>query len=304
MDPASALHDEHFLGLREQIKHHVHQGHLDAALELCDQAVAWTQGRGDHQAADLATCNRASVLVALGRGDEVLRELQAILLRSFDPVNRFAAAYDVAKIFDVKQNFSKSLFYARLALENALKSSDHRLVTRAHNLVGNTLVAESYFEDALSHYVQALAVNTASELRDRMVILGNAGYCQIILGQYREGFRSLFQGLRAMRRINPDQVGPRIPLHLSLAFGYLELGRYQRSRAHAALALGEAERIGDRELVKKALYILGEAMKLVGEDFKAYRLFARLRDEFFPDHHGLADLLMATETHKLINLMA
>lgn len=304
MHPASALHDEHFLSLREQIKSHVHQGRLDDALGLCEQAVSWAQKRGDRQAADLASCNRASVLVALGRGDEVLRELQGILLRSQDPANRFTAAYDIAQIFDLKQNFSKSLFYARLALENALKTANQECIAHAHNRVANVLVAESYFEEALSHYLDALTANPANALMDRIMLLANAGYCQVVLGQYRHGFDCLFRGLRAMRRIAATEPGRLSRLHLSLSFGYLELGKYLSARAHAAKALACAENGADSELVKKSLYLLGEAIKLTGDDWQAYRCFARLRDEFFPDNRGLADMLMATETHKLINLMA
>lgn len=304
MDPASALHDERFLSLREQIKNNVHQGRLTEALALCEQAVAWTQKRGNRQAADLACCNRASVLVALGRGDEILSELQGILLRSSDPTNRYCAAYDIALIFDLKKNFSKCLFYARLALESSLKTATEEFIARSHNLVGNTLLAESYFEEALDHYLQALTVNPANALMDRIMLLANVGYCQIVLGQYQPGFGSLFRGLRTMRRLAATEPDRLSRLHLSLSFGYLEIGKYQRARSHAAAALTHAEGGVDPELVKKSLYLLGEAIKLNGDDFQAYRCFARLRDEFFPDNRGLADLLMATETHKLINLMA
>ena len=61
------------------------------------------------------------------------------------------------------------------------------------------------------------------------------------------------------------------------------------------------EEAQNQDMIKKCLYLLGEAEKLAGDEDAAYARFVSLQ-EHYPDTPNLPELLMGIETHKLINL--
>lgn len=282
----------------------VDRGDLDLALATYEQAVAAAEESGERESRFLAKCNRASVLVAVGRGAEVAGELKTILIGSASDRNRYLAASALAIHHDLLELLPKARFYGQLALDHARKSGDSTYVARAGNLLGNLQVVDSYFDDAAASYEAALALLPEGDSLDRALLLSNLGYCCVVREQVGRAFALLFAGLRMMRRLGSGIWEVRSRARLSLCLAYLEIERYDRARVHGERGLAAAEELGDTEAVKKALYLLGELEKLDGRRLVAYSHFARLRDEFFPTAAGLADMLMATDTHKLINLMA
>ena len=91
---------------------------------------------------------------------------------------------------------------------------------------------------------------------------------------------------------------------LGLSFAYLEIDRPERAVIHARRGLDLAEQAGVQAQMKNALYLLGEAEKLSGNEPEAHLYFTRLQEEFYPQDPVIPDFLMVTDVRKLINLMA
>ncbi len=294
----------HFDKLRHRAQLAIHRGELETALGLYDEARAWAEEHGDADDLDKVSCNRIAVLIHLGRAEGSAQQLQMILMRSTSSVNRHLAAYNLSIYYDLRDNIEKSRFYARLALTHSEQTESALFQARCHNLLGNLWVRESRFEKALAEYRQALEHFPAPASAERTVLQVNVGYCHLTCGRYREGFEHLFQARRNYRRLDVGEGHGLVMVRLALSFGYLEIGRSRRARLHGAVSLQLAERCGDRDLIKKALYMLGETEKLCGDELAAYTYFCRLQEEFYPENPYLPDLLLDNDTNKLVNLWA
>ena len=91
--------------------------------------------------------------------------------------------------------------------------------------------------------------------------------------------------------------------HLDLAFGHLEVGRYPIAQRHAARALGLAERYGNADVLKNALYLSGEAANVNSDIAAAQKHFERLQC-YFLNTPFVTDFLLAIDVRKMINLRA
>lgn len=290
-----------FKTLREKAENQVNRGHLEEALATCNQALAWAKEYGDRDACDLAFCGRAAVLIMRKEGQGVLGPLRQILMRSCNPSNQHLAAYYVSLYYDQLENYAKSTFYARLALHHANHTVREDLISHSCNRLANALIASSYFAEACEHYRRALELLPAEKSLKRAALLGNYGACLISLHKPREGLRFLLRSRRMFAMLKVDGSLTKKLLHTSSSFGYLQLGRPHQARLHAKEVLRLAETTGDNTLIKKALYLLGEAEKQAGDEIRANQCYSRLQSEFYPETPFLAEMLMRTETHQLIN---
>jgi len=283
------------------------QGNVQGAHDLCRRALETARQLGDPDLIDRAFCNLCAVEVAIGRTDQPLRELRAILSRSADRVNRRLAAYNLARIYECRKDRRKGLLYARIAREElrgllaAGASVDTEWFASDHNQMGNFLVAESRFDEAAREYEEALLADRSGDALRRALIEQNLGYCYLMLGRMPEGMEMLYRALRVIRR--SELLEDRLTAHLDLCFGHLELGRLRSASRHGSAALRLADQIGDSDSITKALYLLGETAYLAGEDGLAREHFGRLQDHF-PQHPYLADCLIAVDLRKMINLRA
>lgn len=291
----------YFATLRDNIRAANERGQFEEAIALCDQAVRWAEGRGIDADRDLAHCNRASILVNLGRGQEVASNLRRILLGSVDARNCFLASYNLSRFHDSEREAKRALFYARQSLEYAKRSQNKEFLAGSYNQVGVLQVAESYFAEACESYEAALELAVEDNVT-RATMLANLGYCRVVVGNHREGFRRLFASLRLIR-LRGLWSWAMLP-HLALSYAYLEIGKLRPAHRHAAAALPLAEEAEHRESIKNSLYLLGEATKLLGDELAAYEHYQRLQREFYPDKHFIPDFLMVTDCRKLVNLMA
>lgn len=291
----------YFATLRDNIRAANERGRIEEAIELCDQAIRWAKARGISADLDLAYCNRASILVNLGRGQEVASSLRRILLGSVDARNCFLASYNLSRFHDSEREGKRALFYARQSLEYAKRSQNQEFMAGSYNQVGVLQVAESYFAEACESYESALELAPEDNVT-RATMLANLGYCRVVVGDHREGFRRLFASLRLIRLQGLWSWGM-LP-HLALSYAYLEIGKLRPAHRHAASALPLAEKAGHRESIMNSLYLLGEATKLLGDELAAYEHFQRLQREFYPDKSFIPDFLMVTDCRKLVNLMA
>jgi tetratricopeptide (TPR) repeat protein len=290
-----------FERLRDQGHQALDAGRLEEGAEILQRALELAREQGDARLVDTALCNRAAAVIELGRGAGEVPRLREILVRNGDPANCRMAAYNIARFYELTKNYKKALFYARIARDRSEQLGRQDWLASSHNLIGNTLLAESFVDEAAAEYEKALAL-TSPASHIRAPIIENLGYCRILQHRYREGYELLYRGLALLRHAGSPR---REALNrLALSFAHLETGRYRHCWRHALAALELAESIGDCTSIKNALYLLGESAQLSGDAETARRYFTRLHREFFPDASYLPDFLLAVDIRRLVNLFA
>lgn len=291
-----------FENLRQQARVALDRGRLDDSVDYLEQAMAWAAEHGEEQLQDLAFCGWSAAAIELGRGDDTLPRLRQVLMRNGDDESCFLAAYGVARIYELRKDYRKALFYARLAKDRATRLDNPQWLASSYNQMGNLQLAQSYFEEACEEYGSALdQLDTEPHLRHAM-ILDNLGYCAIMRGDHRRGFGLLFQSLRTLRRLRAPRYQA-LP-HSALCYAYMEIERWRPAIRHGLRALRLAEQYDDPHSIKNSLYLLGEAYHLQGNVFAGRRMFERLQSEFYPDTEYLADFLSVIDVRGLVNLRA
>lgn len=292
---------EAFEAFRERWQRSAEVGHLEEAEEIIRGALAWAEEQGDARRIDAAVCALAAVAIQLGRGIGELPRLREILLRNADAANCRLAAYNISIYYQFARNYKKSLFYARIACERALQLSRPDWMAYSRNQLGNALLGQSYIDQACREYEAAAELIPDSGVW-RAQILNNLGYCRVLQKRFAEGYSLLYKSLRLLRRLSAEryQVVP----HLDLCFAHLETGKYEHARRHGAAAFELAEKMGDSEATKNALYLLGETANLCGDTERASDYFTRLQEDYFPDSPYLTGFLLAVDVRSLVNLHA
>lgn len=291
-----------FEELRSRGEREIQAGRLEEAAEILDQALAWVREQGDQRLVDLAVCNRSAVMIELGRGDSELPRLREILLRNSDPAGCRIAAYNIARHYELTKNYKKALFYARITRDRSESLGRRDWLASSYNLIGNTLLAESFVEQASVEYEKALGLIPDEPSVARAQILDNLGYCRVLQGRTAEGYTLLYESLSWLRRLGARRH--EISARLDLCFAHLETGRYRHARRQGTLALRLAESLQDRDSVKNALYLLGEVANLSEDVHTARRHFTRLHRDFYPEAGYLPEFLLAVDVRKLVNLHA
>jgi tetratricopeptide (TPR) repeat protein len=299
---ATGRTDTAFEELRNKGLRAIETGELEEAAENFAAALRLASDQGDPKRIDLALCNWAAAVIELGRGDSEISRLREVLLRNSDPVNCRMAAYDIARYYELKKNHKKALFYARITRDRSEVLGRRDWLASSHNLIGNTLLAESFVEEACAEYEKALEVIPVEPSPARGQILDNLGYCRILQGRSEEGYRLLYESLRLLRRFGARRH--EISVRLDLCFAHLETARYRDSRRQGLAALALAESLGDGGAIKNALYLLGEVANLNGDAEAARGYFARLHRDFFPEAGYLPEFLLAVDIRRLVNLHA
>lgn len=276
---------------------------LDEAEQLCEKALEVARQTGDEVLVDRAFCNVMAVRIAQGRWEGAMSPLREILMRNSDPVNCRLAAFNIALIYEHRKEPKKGMFYARIAQSKAQYCPEAEPAWSAshHNQIGNFLVADSHFEEALEEYQAAIQADPEASIVRQAHVWQNMGYCLLIIGEHRAGFEHLFRSLRVFRRERAQRQI--MQTHLDLCFGYLEIERPERALQHGRVAYELAQESEDRECLKKTLYLLGEAESLTGRPELAREYFDKLQ-EYFPDAPFVSDFLLAFDVRKMINLRA
>ncbi|HWN41439.1 MAG TPA: tetratricopeptide repeat protein [Thermoanaerobaculia bacterium] len=280
----------------------VETGRLEEALEILDRALVLARAHGDARQIDFVICDRAAVAIELGHGTAEVPRLREILVRNADIANCRVAAYNIARFHELNKDHKKALFYARIARDRSELLHRRDWLASSHNLIGNTLLAESFVDRALEEYERALEFMPLEPSPARARILDNLGYCRVLQGRYREGFSFLYQSLRILRRFQAERY--QISIRLDLCFAHLETGRYRDAWRHGVAALELAEKLDEPQSEKNALYLLGETAHLSGDMERARGYFARLQQTFFPEATYLPGFLLAVDVRKLVNLHA
>jgi len=289
--------------LRERGLKSLNQGDLEVAHRLFEEALVRAREDGEERLIDRAFCNLAAVEIETGTvSDGDLIRLREILMRNTDLENCWLAAYNLAHAHELRKAYKKGLFYARISLDRAVVLDRRDWKAVSHNSIGNILIAESYFDQALAEYEQALDLMPQERRLERALILDNLGYCRTVEGRYAEAFRDLYQSLRTLRAMGARGF-ERYP-RIGLCFAMLEIGRYRAAYRHGLIALKIAQSVGDHDIEKNSLYLLGEAANLASDIRGARAHFRTLQERFFPNDRYLPDFLLAIDVRKLINLKA
>lgn len=290
-----------FEELRSRWRRSIEQGNLEEAEEIIHRAHAWALANGDERLVDSVVCSLAAVVIHLGRGDAAVPRLREILLRSNDPGNCRMAAYYLAIHHEFSRNYKKSLFYARIALGRAQQEGRTEWIAYASNQLGNALLGESFVEEASKSYETAVELGPRQGVW-RAVALQNLGYCRVLRERFAEGYACLYECVRLLRRCKAEryEIGP----HLDLCFAHLETGKYLQARRHGQAAIELAEKFGDADAIKNALYLLGETANLMGQTETAGSYFSRLQRDFYPDAAYLPGFLLTVDVRKMVNLHA
>lgn len=299
----AGLQRERFEVLRRQAVEALEETRYAESRELFGKALEVARQLQDQVLEDRAFCGHTAMALALGEGEDQVGPLRETLMRSGDDETCFLASYILAtQVFDSEQDYRKSLFYARVARTHAERLDRKDWLASCHNQIANALLATSFFEDAREEYETAFELVPEDAEFERALILDSLGYCRLVQGRHAEGFGMIFKSLRTLRRLDLPRFEalPRI----SLAYGYVDIGRYRPALKHGFKALQLAEAAGDRDTTKQALYMLGEAAKMAGASHAAYRFYTRLQTEFYPGDNSLAELLLTVDTRNLINLRA
>lgn len=280
----------------------VETGRLEEALEILDGALDLARTQEDTRQIDFVICDRAAVAIELGRGAAEVPRLREILVRNADITNCRIAAYNIARFYELNKDYKKALFYARIARDRSELLRRRDWLASSHNLIGNTLLAESFVDKAQTEYERALEFMPVEPSPARARILDNLGYCRVLQGRYDEGFALLYQSLRVLKRFRAERY--QISTRLDLCFAHLETGRYRMALRHGLAALELAKRMAEPHSEKNALYLLGEVAHLSGDMETARSYFERLQRTYFPEETYLPGFLLAVDVRKLVNLHA
>lgn len=277
-------------------------GHLELAVSVIEEACRWADLHGSRDQQDLGFCNHAAVAIELREGDRFLPRLREILVQGGELVNARLAAYNIGRYYELAKEFRKALFYARIAKDRSHLIGREDWLASSHNQVGNALLAESRVAEASAEYEQALSLMPADATTWRARILDNLGYCRILQGRSGEGFTLLYESLRILRRCGAQRY--EVSTRLDLSFAHLQGGRLRSARRHGERALALARHAGDADSIKNALFLLGEAASVAGDEQDAEHYFGNLQRDYFPHAGYLPDFLQAVNVCGLINLHA
>lgn len=288
---------------RREVMSRLAQGQLGEALEVWDSAIEYfTKDHDVPEFVDRAIVNRIGITVETGSTQGEIVELGKILLRTSSQEVRFLASYNLAWAYKGREEASRAISYARRALRCAEDLGNLEWKASALNLLGLSHLCGSYFQEAMGSFAEGLELLPERNETRYAILLDNYGYCLIVQGLYEEGFRSLLESLRTLRRLGERwvQTAP----HISLCFAYLELGKLRCASRHGNSALQLAEELGDAKSTKAALYLLGEVAKQSNDTFAARRYFQRLQQSFYPETPDLIDLLLVFDARTMVNLKA
>lgn len=288
--------------LRSEALELLEKGEFAVSLARYDEALESARETGDASFIDWIFACRAAAAAEVGPAEGELVELKRILLRGRDEQTTFRAAYTAARIYELKRDFRKAAFYARLARQHATEIGDPLLLAGAETTQGMLLSVDSRFEEAAECYRRALEVSAPPA---RVPALARAlwqdelGYCLIALDRTSEGLPLVHDALETIEQSGAT-AHTIFPL-MDLCFGYLKGDRYEEARYFGEACLERAPLSGDDSVERNVLYLLGEASHLSGDEDAARDYFDRLAS-LYPDFRNLRAYLEVFDFRNVINL--
>ena len=287
---------------REEALRLLDQGSFAEALARYDAALGAARQAEDPEFVDWIYVGRAAAVAELGPADAELVELKRILLRSHDSQTAFRASYTGARIYELRRDYKKALFYNRIARQHAESLGSPALLGHASNQHGNLLTADSAFAEAEAAYRRALGhVGEVPGFSTtwKAVWSDNLGYCLLALDRVGEGLRIVHEAFDVLESRGATSFTV-YPL-LDLCYGYSKLDRLAEARYFGEAGLDRVELSPDETVEKNLLYLLGEICHLSGDDDAAEAYFDRLAAHY-PDFRNLRAYLDVFDFRNVINL--
>ena len=288
--------------LRSEAVGFLEKGEFATSLALYDESLGTARRTGDASFVDWIYSCRAAAAAEAGPAEGELVELKRILLRGRESQTAFRAAYTAARIYELRRDFRKAAFYARLARQHAADIGDPLLLAGAESTQGTLLAVDSRFEEAAGCYRRALEISApparVSALA-RALWKDNLGYCLIALDRTSEGLPLVHDALETIERAGAT-AHTVFPL-MDLCFGYLKGDRYEEARYFGEACLERAHLSGDDSVERNVLYLLGESSHLGGDEDAARDYFDRLAS-LYPDVRNLRAYLEVFDFRNVINL--
>ncbi len=289
-------------GLRSEALELLEKGEFAVSLARYDEALETARETGDSSFVDWIYSCRAAAAAEAGPADTELVELKRILLRARESQTTFRAAFGTARIYELKRDFRKAAFYARIARQHAAAIGDPLLLASAESTEGMLLAVDSRFEEAAQCYRRALEVSAPPArvpALARALWQDNLGYCLIALDRTSEGLPLVHEALETVEKAGATAYSV-FPL-MDLCFGYLKGDRYEEARYFGEACLERTPLSGDDTVERNVLYLLGEASHLGGAEDAARDYFDRLAS-LYPDFRNLRAYLEVFDFRNVINL--
>ena len=274
---------------------------LEHARELAGACAASYPG-----IVDMAEVNLAMIRVQNHEDDLAEKGLREVLLRSTnDDVIRLAA-HCLAKVLSHAGAHEKALRFAKLSLEKARGIGDPLRLHSALQLMGAVLANQSYLDDAVQYYEEALEVlerdppsNPADEAFYWTAATDWLGYVLVLTGRVAEGRGRLEAAHERAKAFGIVDVVAETGS--DLCFAYLQEGRLADARkvGDEALAIAESEGLSFNR--RNCYYLLGEVASRMGEDEVAERYYRKL-GELYPQVPFIGEFLREYDVSALINL--
>ena len=283
--------EEAYRALRQAGIEKMRRGEHESALEEFEKASAIAVRMGDLRLQHEARANLSMIYLQLGdhrRAEDGLRE---ILLGSRDPRTRFGAAYNLAISLRKQGRYGRARFYARHAMQSAVRFRDPSARAGCHNLLGNILMNQSCLREALVEYRKALSIRRRQKEDVRFsiaILLENIGYTYILQKRLRRGAALIARALRVGEEIGAQRCIAES--RQDLCFAEMLMGHYDDAVVHGERALELARLGGYRDIERNCYYLLGETAHLAGRPDDRDRHFERLQT-FYPDLPFLRDFL-------------
>lgn len=277
-------------------------GNVDASLAAYDESLSLSRRTGDDAFVDWIYACRAAAAAESGPASDELVELKRILLRGRDARTAFRAAYTAARIYELRRDYRKALFYNRIACQHADELGDGLLAVGCANQSGTLLVVDSRFDEAADAYRRALELSADAPgvpVLYRALVKDNLGYCLIASDRVPEGLDLVHEALGTIEGLGATSQTV-FPL-LDLCFGYLKANRFEEARYFGEEGLERSGLGADPTVEKNLLYLLGEACHLSGDAPAAEGYFDRLAS-LYPEFRNLRAYLDVFDFRNVINL--
>jgi len=275
-------------------------GDFRGSLAAYDEALGAARLTDDPTFVDWIYSCRAAAAAELGTCDDELVELKRILLRAQDSQTAFRASYTGSRIYELRRDYKKALFYNRIARDHADRAGDQKLRVAARLQAGNLLTVESRFEEAAQAYRSSLA-DAASDTPPlwQAIDKDNLGYCLLALERIGEGLALVHEAFETLESTGAKEFTVH-PL-MDLCFGYLKCDRYEEARYFGEAALERVALTNDVTVEKNLLYLVGEACHLSGDTEAAQLHFDKLA-AYYPEFRNLRAYLDVFDFRNVINL--
>lgn len=279
---------------------HLNSGDFQHALESYDAALADARQTEDGRFVDWIYACRAAAAAELLPCDDELIELKRILLRAEDSQTAFRAAYTGARIYELRRDYEKAIFYNRIAREHAERTLDPKLANGASSQAGNLLTVKSRFEEAAEAYRRSLeTVPSDAPPMWKAIDKDNLGYCLLALDRIAEGLALVHEAFEVLEGCGEKELTVH-PL-MDLCFGYLKCDRFEEARYFGETGLERAHLTNDTSVEKNLLYLVGEACHLAGDAPAAQEYFDKLAGHY-PEFRNLRAYLDVFDFRNVINL--